>query len=441
MEPIGIGILTIIIFLVLLFSGFYVAVALGIAGLIGMTALVGFEPAMGALATQAFHYGTQYSFIIIPLFVAMGLFAAEGGVSKDAYDAMAKWLGGIKGGLGHATIGACAMFGTLTGSSIITAVVFAKTSVPEMRRLGYDAKLSYGLVSSAGAIGLLIPPNLLAVVYALLTEESLGKLLMAGIGPGIVLTLCLSLGFVGILVWRPSWGPAAGEQRATWRERIASVPKLWSILVVAFVVIGGIYFGIFTVNEASGIGTLLLLVLYLCIKGFSKQSWQVIMSALRESLSFTAMILLILIGSQVFARAIVLSQIGPTLSEIIIGWHLSPLQFVIAMTVVYLILGCFIDGISTMAITIPIVYPIVSKMGIDNIWFATVMIVATQIGNITPPFGLCVYAVKAVAGPEFSIGDIFKGALPFLFFELVCQAIVIAFPAVSLWIPYNIWTY
>jgi C4-dicarboxylate transporter DctM subunit len=441
MEPIGVGIITIIIFLVLLFSGFYVAVALGFAGFIGISAIVGLGSAMSVLGTQAFHYGTQYSFVIIPLFVAMGLFAAEGGVSKDAYDGMAKWLGGIKGGLGHATIAACAMFGTLTGSSIITAVVFAKISVPEMKRLGYDAKLSYGLVSSAGAIGLLIPPNLMAVIYALLTEESLGKLLMAGIGPGIVMALCLSLGFVGILVWRPSWGPPGGEKRATWRERIASLPKLWSILVVGFVIIGGIYFGIFTVNEASGIGTLLLLLLYLCIKGFSKKTWQVIMTALRESISLTAMVLFVLIGAQIFARAIVLSRIGPKFSEIVIGWNLSPALFILAMAVVFLIFGCFIDGISTMAITIPIVYPMIVKMGIDNIWFATVMIVATQIGNITPPFGLCAYAVKAVAGPDYSIEDIFKGALPFLIFELICLAIVMAFPAVSLWIPYNIWTY
>ena len=441
MDPVWIGIGTVILFLLLLAFGFYIAVALGVAGVLGIAAIIGFKATFGMVATQAFHYGSQYSFIIIPLFIAMGLFAAEGGVSKDAYDAMAKWLGGIKGGLGLATIGACTMFGTLTGSSVITAVVFAKISVPEMRRLGYDAKLSYGLVSSAGAIGLLIPPNLLAVVYSLLTEESLGKLLMAGIGPGIVLALCLGGGFVSLLFWRPSWGPARGEQSVTWRERIAALPQLWSILVVAIVVIGGIYLGIFTVNEASGIGTLLLLVLFFCIRGFSKQSLEVIMAALRESISLTAMTLVILIGAQIFARAIVLSRLGPLLSDLIIAWNLTPLQFIIAMTILYLILGCLIDGISIMAITIPIVYPIVVKMGIDNIWFATVMIVATQIGIITPPFGLSVYAVKAVAGSEFSIEDIFRGAIPFLIFMLICQAIVIAFPAVSLWIPYHIWTY
>jgi C4-dicarboxylate transporter DctM subunit len=441
MDPIWVGIGTIILFLVLLLFGFYVAVALGLAGLIGMATIVGVEPALGVLATQSFHYGSRYGFIIIPLFVAMGLFAAEGGVSKDAYDALAKWLGGIRGGLGLATIGACTMFGTLTGSSVITAVVFAKISVPEMRRLGYDAKISYGLVSSAGGIGLLIPPNLLAVVYALLTEESLGKLLMAGIGPGIVLAICLGGGFVLLLKWRPSWGPPGGEKRVTWRERLASIPKLWSILVVAFVVIGGIYFGVFTVNEAAGIGTLVLLILFLCIKGFSRQSWQIIMAALRESISLTAMTLVILIGAQIFARAVVLSRLGPELSNLVISMNLSPVQFVIVMTILYLALGCLLDGISIMAITIPIIYPIVVKMGIDNIWFATVLIVATQIGLITPPFGLSCYAVKAVATPDISLGDLFKGAFPFLIFMLTTQIIVIAFPAVSLWIPYHIWTY
>lgn len=439
MDPIWIGLGITILFLALLFSGVYIAVALGIAGLVGLISIIGLERTTGMLATVAFHYGTQYSFIVIPLFVAMGLFAAEGGVSKDAYDALVKWFGRIKGGLGLATIGACTIFGTLTGSSVVTAVVFAKICVPEMRSHGYDMKMSYGIVCSAGAIGLLIPPNLMAVVYASLTEESLGQLLMAGIGPGIVLAFCLGLGLVVLLVWQPSLGPSGGEKRVTWRERFSVLPKLWSVIVVALIVIGGIYSGLFTVNEASGIGTLVLLVLYFCIKGFSRQSWQVIMAALRESISITAMIMIILIGAQIFSRAVVLSQLGPTLSNYIIMWNLSPLEFVIAVTVLYLILGCLIDSFSILAITIPVLYPIVLAMKIDPIWFATVMIVATQVGLITPPFGMAVFAVKAVAGKEISLEDLFKGAFPFLIFTLLCLAIVIAFPPISTWIPDHIW--
>ena len=255
MDPIIIGIAGIILLLILLFSGLYVSVSLGIVAIIGVSLIIGFHQALSMLVITMFQYGTTYAFIITPLFIAMGLFSTEAGISQNIYDTLSKWLGRLKGGLGLATVVGCTIFGTLTGASIVTAMVFAKVSVPEMRRHGYDAKLSYGLVSASGAIGMMIPPSLLAVIYALITEMSIGRLLMGGIGPGLVLAFWLGIGFIGILYIRPQLGPSTTGESATWKERFTSLPKLWPAFVVGLIVIGGIYSGIFTVVEAAGTGT------------------------------------------------------------------------------------------------------------------------------------------------------------------------------------------
>jgi tripartite ATP-independent transporter DctM subunit len=348
-------------------------------------------------------------------------------------------VGRLKGGLGLATVGGCTIFGALTGSSIATAVVFAKVSVPEMRRYGYDAKIAYGLVSSAGAIGMMIPPSILAVIYALITEQSVGQLLMGGIGPGLTLALCLGGGFIILLALRPSLGPSTQRASVTWRERFAALPKLWPAFMIALIVIGGIYLGVFTVTEAAGIGTFTLFVLYLATKGFSRQSWQVLSACLRETISLSVMILFLVASARVFGRLLVLSGLAPMVTDFIINMNLPGVQFIIVATVLYIVLGTFLDSVSILAITIPLLYPAVVAMGLDIIWFAMVMILATQIGNITPPVGLIIYAVKGVADPDISLEDIFRGVLPFFLMMLVAQAIVIAFPIISTWIPYHIW--
>ena len=439
MDPILLGGLAVVALLVLLFAGVYVAVALACVGIAGLLIIAGFQPTMSTIAGLGFHFGSQYGFIVFPLFVAMGLLAAEGGISKDLYDGLTKWVGMAKGGLGLATIGGCTIFGTLTGSSIVTAVVFAKVGVPEMRRHGYDPRISYGLVCSAGAIGLLIPPNLLAVVYALLTEQSLGQLLMAGIGPGIVLAFCLGLGLVVLLYLRPSLGPPVSEIRTTWRDRFIAIPKLWPAFVVGGVVIGGVYAGLFTVIESAGIGTFMLLFVYFLLKGINGTSLKAVARSLRESVALSAMVLIILVTAQIFGRLLVLSKLGDHLVGYVTASQFSPMQFVLIAVVLYLILGMLIDSISILAITVPLFYPIVLQLKIDPVWFATVMILATQLGIVTPPFAMAVFAVKAVADPDVTLEGIFRGAMPFLIFMAVALIIVIAIPAISTWIPYHMW--
>jgi len=369
----------------------------------------------------------------------MGLFAAEEGISKDAYDALAKWIGNVRGGLGIATVGACAIFGTLTGSSVVTSVVFAKVSVPEMRRHGYDGSLSYGLVCTAGAIGMFIPPSLLAVVYSLITGESLGQLLLAGIGPGLLLTAGLILALVVLLTFRPSLGPTRAIENVTWRERLIALPKLWPALVVAIIMMGGVYFGVFTVVESAGIGTAVLLLLYFATKGVSKRSLQAVMTSLREAVALTSMILLILISAQIFSRFLVLTALGTTLADFVLATKLSSLEFLLAAIVLTVLLGMLIDSISILAIIIPILYPIAQTMGMDQLWFAMIIIFATQIGLISPPFALSVFAVKAVAEPDVTLEDIFRGTMFFLIVMFVILAILVLIPGISTWIPYNMW--
>jgi len=435
MEPFWVGIIGLVLLLVMLFGGVYVAVALGLVGVLGMIIIVGFPAAMGTLFYTLFHTGTKYGFIVIPLFIAMGLFSSEAGVSRQIYDTLSKWVGHVKAGLGLATVGGATIFGVLTGSSIVTSIVFAKVSVPEMVRHGYDKKVAYGLVSACGAIGMMIPPSLLVVVYAILTDESIGRLLMGGIGPGLVLALCLGGGLVLLLKLRPSLGPPARVTGVTWRERIVSLPKLWPALIVGGIIIGGIYSGIFTATEAAGFGTFTLFVFYLVSKRFSMQSWKVLINCLRETVGMSVMILFLIASARVFARLLVLAGIGPMLTESIVGLDLSGFQFLLVIALLYLVLGTFLDSVSVLAITVPLFYPAIQAMGLDPIWVAMVMILGSQVGNVTPPVGLQIYAVKGVAGEDISLEDLFRGVLPFFLMMVVAHVIIIAFPVISTWIP------
>jgi C4-dicarboxylate transporter, DctM subunit len=438
-EPVWVGIGSVALLFLLLASGTYVAVALGVSGLMGAIFMLGFEGAMNLLYSTFLAYSSNYFFIVIPLFVAMGLFASVGDISRDSYNTLAKWLGGVKGGLGLATVGGCTFFGLLTGSSIVTALVFARTSAPEMVRHGYHPKIAYGLVATAGTIGMLIPPSVLAVVYALISGLSVGQVLMGGIGAGLVMAFCLCGALVLLLTVRPSLGPAKEDiQRATWKERFAALPKLWPVAVVAMIGVGGVFSGIFTVNEAAGIGAFTILVMFLITRKFKRESWGQLKTCLRETVSITAMVLVILVCAQVFSRMLVLTGLADRMTSLLIGSNLKAMTFVLGATFVYIILGCFLDAFSILAITVPMFQPVIASLGIDPVWFAVLMIVATQIGCITPPVGITVYAVKSVAPPELSLGDIFQGAMTFFVALLVATVVLIAFPSIITWIPYHL---
>jgi C4-dicarboxylate transporter DctM subunit len=437
MEPLTLGLTGVLAFCILLLLGIHVAIAMGMVGVCGMILIIGLEATINLLATTVLEYGTMYSLIVIPLFIAMGLFATETGITRDLYNIISMWFGRIKGALAISTIGACTIFGAMTGSSIATAIVFAKVSAPEMIRHGYNKNLSYALCAASGALGMMIPPSILAVIYGVLVEESIGKVLIAGIGPGLTLAICLSLGVVLLLYANPSLGPPAEGIKSSLKEKFISIPKLWPIFVIIVIVIGGIYTGVFTVTEAAGIANFVLFVIYLSINHLSRKSLNKMAVIFKESISLTAMIFSIFCLAQIFSRFMVLSGISDAFTKLVIGSNLSPLVFVVVTGVLYLILGCLIDSISILMLTVPLLLPIVKTLNIDLIWFGVIMILNTQIGLITPPVGINIYVVKGVAGPDIDLVSLFRAALPLFIFEVVALAICLIIPPITTWLPYT----
>jgi tripartite ATP-independent transporter DctM subunit len=435
-DPTIIGIIGIVLLLVLLIIGVHIAVALMVVAGAGVFAILGFRGGLEVLLSTLFYKVFFIQLVVLPLFILAGLLASHGKLSDDAYNALGLWLGRVKGGLGIATMGGCTFFGTVCGSSLVTASVFAKVAAPHMRRYGYEKKLAYGICCSAGNIGMLIPPSTLIVFYAVLTQESPGRLLIAGIVPGLALFVLLSLGVVIIASLKPNsirsgTEVATGSGIITWREKIKSLKLLWPFAVVFLILVGGIFSGFFNVTEAASFTILALLIIILAtgrsLKGIGK--------VLADAGAVTAMIFFIIIAAGLFSRFLALTGIGPKMIEWIITLQLSQLGIVIAMCVVYILLGCFLDSSAMLSLTIPVIYPVVKKMGIDPIWFGMSVLVAIHAGTITPPVGLNAYSVKGVAEADVSLEDIFSGVTPFFFLTLLADAFVVAFPRVITFLP------
>jgi len=425
-----------VVFFVLLAAGVHICVVMLVVGTVGCMLLVGVDAALGYLTATAYGRVSTTTFAVIPLFVLIGLLASEAGISGDAYKSLSLWLNKVRGGLGVATTGACTLFGAVCGSSLITAVVMCKAAVPDMVKLGYDKKFAYGLTSASGAIGIFIPPSVLILIYALLTQESPGKLLVAGISPGILMTIFFSLGTLVMARLRPQLvgGIGAVVERVSWRERFASLRLLWPLVVVAVVLVGGIYTGFFDIIEASAFGVFVILILAIVVR----RSFKFLPPALAQTAAATAMAFFIFIGSYLFGRSLTLSGVSDIVLDLVVGFGLTPLLFVLAVTILYLILGTFMDSWSIMATTIPVLYPIVVAMGIDPIWYAMCACLAIEIGCITPPVGINLYGVKGVVGEDISLEDLFRAVVPYLLLMLVVLALLIAFPILSTWLPSHV---
>jgi len=432
-EPFLIGIIGIAALVILLACGVHIALALGAVGLFGSVFLVGFDAAAWMTTKVVYGIVANRAFIVLPLFIFMGLMAGAAGMSHNLYQSLTSWVGHLRGGLGIATIGSCAGFGVCTGSSLVTAAVFAKVSAPEMRRHGYDKKAAYGICASGGAIGMLIPPSILLVVYGIISQLSVGKLLIAGLAPGIILTLTFCVGIVLLSYISPASYGRAYETKATWRQRFSGLKSTWGILVVATIIIGGLVSGFFNPTEAGAFGALVITTLAVFTTG--SERWKILANGVLESISTNAMIFFILVGAGTFARFLTLSGITTLVLGSVIDAGLSNLAFVIVMAMVYLVMGCFLDSISMLSITLPILMPVLSALGIDPIWFAMVSVLAIEVGLITPPVGLNVYATKGVAESDVGLEDIFRGVLPFFFMMLLSLAIIIAFPWLSTILP------
>jgi C4-dicarboxylate transporter, DctM subunit len=433
MDPLTVGILGIICLLVFLSLGVHIGVALGFVGFLGSSFIVGVDASMWGSVNAMYYKLASFELITVPLFVIMGYLASAGELSTNIFGTLRQWIGNLRGGLGIATVFSCTIFGTICGSSLVTASVFSMVAAPQMRKQGYDKRLAYGICASSGLIGMLIPPSILMVVYGYLSGLSVGKLLVGGITPGLLLTVLYSLTILTLVKLRPDLIGSVPLPQATFRQKLLDLIKLWPILIVALVIFVGIFGGVFNPTEAAAVATFVILILLFYIK--RRRSWGLLWSSIKDTGKTSAMIFLIMGSASIFSQFLVLSGITEKVAECIIGLGLSRWSFVIFVSIIYLIMGCFLDSISMLSITIPLFNPVLPKMGIDPFWYAMVVIMAIEIGMITPPVGLCVYGAKAVAEPDVTLEDVFGGMMPFFWASMIALIIMIAFPQLSLILP------
>ena len=433
MDAITISILGIIFLAVLLLAGVHIGVSLGVVGFIGTWLLLGFRQALWGSVNMFYDQVASYSLITVPLFIAMGYLASAGKLSSNIFNSLNHWIGRVRGGIGIATVGSCTLFGTICGSSLVTSSVFALTAAPEIRKQGYAKTLSYGICVSSGIIGMLIPPSILMVVYGVLSGDSVGKLLVAGITPGLMLTIFYSLTILILAKLKPHLIQKPEGEVLPLKEKLKELIHLWPVFIVIVVIFGGIFGGVFTPTEAGAIATFIVLVLLIILE--RKNCIKPIISALSDTARTSAMIYLIFGGSAIFSQFLVLSGLTGRFAEFIISLNLSKFVFMVIISLLYLVLGTLLESISMLSITIPLIYPILGPMGIDPIWYAVVVIVAIHIGMITPPVGLCVYGAKAVAESDVSLDDIFVGVSPFFMVSLLALILLIFLPSLSTFLP------
>ena len=429
MSPTSVGLIGMAALLVLLFARMPIGLAMALVGAVGVALLNSPEAALNSLGSFPYSHAAVQAFAVIPLFVLMGNFAAVSGMGKDLYAAAYAWLGHRRGGLASATVLACAGFAALSGSSVASAVTMGRVCLPEMRRYAYDPRLATGVVAAGGTLGILIPPSTVLVVYALLTEESIGRLFLAGFLPGILLTGLFVLTVMLVCALRPQFGPPGAK--LPMRERVAALGGAAPFIGVVAITIGGIYAGVFTVNEAAAVGALLTMAHALWRR---QLGFPALVNALLQTVRTTAMVFLILIGAHIFSPFLALSRIPVNLASLLTEQALPALTVLAILLVAYLVMGMFLEGFAMMVLTVPIVFPIIQALGIDPVWFGIFMVIVLEMGLISPPVGINVFVVKGVA-EDVPMGRIFAGITPFWIAMLVCVLVITAFPQIVMILP------
>ena len=429
MSPTLVGILGLAGLFLLIFLRVPIGIALSIAGALGYWALSGLDPTLALLGSVPFEIAYNYDLSIIALFVLMGNFAMVSGMSRDLYDMARSLVGHWPGGLASATVVGCAGFAAVSGSSLASAVTMGRVALPEMKRHDYHPRLATGCVAAGGTLGILIPPSTGFIIYALLTEESIGQLFLAGVLPGLLLT-GLFMATIAILTrLNPAIGPRA--PRLAWRERFRSVGRSLSLVGIVFAVLGGIYFGVFTPVEAAAVGAFLTLVLTIVRRRLTLETLKF---CILETVKTFAFVYLIVIGAFLFNPFLAVTQIPANLAAAMPGLDLSPLVILIVIVFGYIVLGTFLEGLAMMVLTLPIVFPLIKDMGYDPIWFGALLVVILEMSLISPPLGLNVFVVKGIA-EGVPMGEIFRGIIPFWGAMLICAALLIAFPDIALILP------
>jgi len=428
MSEVTIGLLGLGIVLILFLTGIELGFAMALVGFIGFSFLVSAKAGLNLLAKDFFDVFASYGFTVIPLFVLMGQIAFNAGIAKRLYDASYRFIGHIPGGLAMATVAGATVFKAICGSSPATAATFASVAVPEMDRYNYDKKLSTGIVATVGTLGILIPPSVTLIVFGIITEQSIGKLFLAGLVPGLMIAfffICI------IYIWckmNPALGPKG--ERSTWKQRFASLPEVLWVVGVFLLVIGGLMYGFFTPTEAGSVGTFAVLLLSVIKRDIGFKGY---IKSVIESLRTACMVLMLIAGSTVLGHFLARTKIPMIAADWIVTLPLSPDAIMIIISVIYLLGGSFIDDLAFMVLATPIFYPVIIKLGYDPLWFGMIIAITVMVGVVIPPVAINVFVVRAITKQPFSV--IYNGVYPFLLSLVFCAFLLFLFPQIATFLP------
>jgi C4-dicarboxylate transporter, DctM subunit len=406
-----------------------VGMAMGLVGVTGYSVIVGPGPALKLVGQTSLRTVTDYTFGVIPMFMLMGAFVSVSGLSRELFKAADAFLGHLRGGLGIATVVACGGFAAICGSSVATAATFSAVAYPEMRRFGYPQSFSTGVIAAGGTLGAMLPPSTVLAVYAILTQQDIGKLFMAGILPGLLAMVMYVLTIALIVRLRPHFLPA-GVARP-WRERIVAMRLIWAPLVLFVFVIGGLYGGFFTPTEAGGVGASGAFILGVLRRKLNRANTR---AALLQATRTAAAVFTVLIGALLFGYFLTITQTPQKLTAFLTGLGVGRYGVLALIMLMYLVLGCLMDAMAMIILTVPIIFPVIIALGFDPIWFGVIIVMTVELGLIHPPVGMNVFVIKSVV-KDVSFMTIFKGVLPFVATDIVRLIILIAFPIIALWLP------
>ncbi|HZP99125.1 MAG TPA: TRAP transporter permease [Reyranella sp.] len=429
MSPDTVAILGFVVLFALMLLRVPVGMAMGLVGVAGYAYLSGGAPALKLVGQTSMRTVTDYQFGVIPMFLLMGAFVSASGVSRELFRAANSFIGHRRGGLGLATIVSCGGFAAISGSSVATAATFSTVAYPEMRRYGYPQSFATGVIAAGGTLGAMLPPSTVLAVYGLITQQDVGKLFQAGILPGVLAMSMYMLTIAIICRVRPDYLPTV--PRASWKERKAGLRDVWAPVLLFVLIIGGLYGGVFTPTEAGGVGACGAFLLGVLRGRLGRAE---IRASLLQATRTAAAVFTVLIGALLFGYFLTITQVPQTVTEFLTGLGIGNYGVLALIMLMYLVLGCLMDAMAMIILTVPIIFPVVTQMGFDPVWFGVIIVMTVELGLIHPPVGMNVFVIKSVV-QDVSFSSIFKGVLPFIATDIVRLVILIAFPIIALWLP------